>query len=81
MERPTSLAAYVAEDGPCWASIRGETLGPVKARCPSVGECHGREAGGSGSVGGEAPSWRHGLGGWDGGFMEGKLGKGITFEM
>jgi len=32
--------------------VRGEALGPVKAGCPSVGECHDREAGGSGWVGG-----------------------------
>jgi hypothetical protein len=25
--------------------MRGEALGPVKAQCPSVGECQGREAG------------------------------------
>jgi hypothetical protein len=31
----------------------GEPLGPVKAQCPSVGECQGREAG----VGG----WRNTL--------------------
>jgi len=30
----------------------GEALGLVKARCPSVGECQGREAGGSGWMGG-----------------------------
>jgi hypothetical protein len=24
--------------------MRGEALGPVKARCPSVGECQSREA-------------------------------------
>ena len=23
----------------------GETLGPVKALCPSVGDCHGQEVG------------------------------------
>jgi hypothetical protein len=30
--------------------MRGETLGPVKARCPSVGECQDREAGVGGLV-------------------------------
>jgi hypothetical protein len=30
---------------PCWSSMEGETLGPVKAQCPSVGECQGREVG------------------------------------
>ena len=24
---------------PCWASMGGEALGPVKSVCPSVGEC------------------------------------------
>ena len=30
---------------PCGVSRGGEALGPVKAGCPSVGECQGREAG------------------------------------
>jgi hypothetical protein len=29
----------------------GKALGPVKARCPSVGECQGKEAGVDGWVG------------------------------
>ena len=48
----------------------GEALDPVKALCPSVGECQGQEAGVGGLV--EAGG---------GGFSEGKPGKGITFEM
>jgi hypothetical protein len=55
-----------------------ETLGPVKVLCPSIGECQGQAAG----VGGL------GIGRWgvgeervDRGFSEGKLGKGLTFEM
>jgi hypothetical protein len=47
-----------------------EAIGPVKALCPSVGECQGREAG----VGGA--EW-----GGDRGFSEGEPGKGITLEM
>jgi hypothetical protein len=35
----------------CWSLMRGEALGPVKAQCPSVGECQGREAGGDGCIG------------------------------
>jgi hypothetical protein len=31
-----ALAPYAAEDG---LSMGEEALGPVKARCPSVGEC------------------------------------------
>jgi hypothetical protein len=30
--------------------VGGEALGPVKAQCPSVGECQDREAGVSGLV-------------------------------
>jgi hypothetical protein len=32
------------------SSIGGEALGPVKALCPSVGECQGQEAGVDGLV-------------------------------
>ena len=35
---------------PCWSSMGGEVLGPVKAPCPSVGECQDREAGMGGLV-------------------------------
>ena len=52
----------------------GEALGPVKVLCPSVGECQGQELG----VGGLGNRGRRG---GDRGFLEGKLGKGITFEM
>jgi hypothetical protein len=51
-----------------------EALGPVKVLCPSIGECQGARNG-SGWVG------EHGEGGGNRGFSEGKLGKGITFEM
>jgi hypothetical protein len=37
---------------PYLVSMGGEALGPVEARCPSVGECEGTEAG----VGWGAPS-------------------------
>jgi hypothetical protein len=33
-----------------------DTLGPLKARCPSVGELKGREVGVGGWVGGGIPS-------------------------
>jgi hypothetical protein len=51
----------------------GEALGPVKVLCPSKGECQGQkwEWVGYGAEEGEGGS----------GFWEGKLGKGITFEM
>jgi hypothetical protein len=49
----------------------GEALGLVKALFPSVGECQGREVG-------EHCQRSRGRGN---GFLEGKLGKGKTFEM
>ena len=51
--------------------MRGEALGPVKVLCPSIGECQDWEW--------EWVGW--GAGGGDRRFSEGKLGKGITFEM
>ena len=36
-----SIAIYVAEDG--LVGHQGEALGPVKALCPSIGECQDRE--------------------------------------
>jgi hypothetical protein len=52
----------------------GEALGSVKVLCPIIGECWGQEAG-VGRLGSR--------GRWQGDrrFSEGKLGKGITFEM
>jgi hypothetical protein len=44
-----------------------EALGPVKALCPSIGECQGQEW--------EWVGWE--AGGGDRGFSEGKLGKGM----
>jgi hypothetical protein len=57
----------------------GETLGPLKTRCPSllsVGECQGGEW---------VDNWGNtiieaGRGGWDKGFGAG-TGKVVTFEM
>jgi hypothetical protein len=51
----------------------GETLGPVKVLCPSIGDCHGQVVG----VGGLVSRGRGG----DRGFLKGKLGKGLTSEM
>ena len=40
------MAPAVCSKGwPCQASVGGEALGPVKARCPSVGKCQVGEAG------------------------------------
>jgi hypothetical protein len=55
--------------------MEGEALGPMKVLCPSIGECQGQEARVSGWVG------EQGDGGEERGFLERKLGKGITFEM
>jgi hypothetical protein len=54
--------------------MREEALGPVKVQCPNIGECQGQEPGVDWLGSREA-------GGGDTGFLEGKLGKGITFEM
>jgi hypothetical protein len=51
----------------------GEALGSVKALYPSTGECQDQEVG----VGGLGSKERGG----DRRFSDGKLGKGITFEM
>jgi hypothetical protein len=52
--------------------MQGEVLGSMKVLCPSIGECLGQEAG----VGGKQED-----GGEDREFKDGKLGKGITFEI
>jgi hypothetical protein len=51
----------------------GEALGPLKVLCPSIGECQDQEW--------EWVGWGLGVGGGDGGLLEGKVGKGNTFEM
>jgi hypothetical protein len=57
-----------------------EALGPVKARCPSVGEFEGGKVGVGGWVG-THPQRSRGRGDGIGGFWNGESGKGITFEM
>jgi hypothetical protein len=54
--------------------VGGEALDPVKVLCQNIGKCLGQEKG----VGG-----LRNRKGWEkiGDFLEGKLGKGITFEM
>jgi hypothetical protein len=51
----------------------GEALGPVKVLCPSIGKCQDQEW--------EWVGWGVWGGGGDRGISEGKLGKGITFQM
>jgi hypothetical protein len=48
--------------------MRGEALGPVKALCPSIGECQDQEW--------EWVGWRAGGGGGDRGFFRGETRKG-----
>jgi hypothetical protein len=50
-----------------------EAIGPVKALCPSIGGCQDQEW--------ELVCGKQGEEGGDRGFLEGKLGKGMTFEM
>jgi hypothetical protein len=50
-----ALAIYVAEDGLVHHQYGGEALGPVKALCPSIGECQDPEW--------EWMGWVAGLGG------------------
>jgi hypothetical protein len=56
--------------------MEGEALYPMKALCPNVGECQAQEAGVGGLV---SRGKREGMG--KGVFLEGKLGKEITFEV
>jgi hypothetical protein len=56
---------------PCQILVRGEALGPVKARCPRVGKCQGREMG----------IVEQGEGKGMGGFQRVNEEGGITFEM
>jgi hypothetical protein len=58
---------------PSWSLIGGEALGLVKLLCTSIGECLGQEAG-VGGLGNKGRENRIGD-------LEGKLGKGKTFEM
>lgn len=54
--RGTHSSSHICSRGwPCLASMGEEALGPVKAPCPSVGECQGGEAGVGEWVGGGAP--------------------------
>jgi hypothetical protein len=71
----TCGSSYICSRGwPSRSSMGGDALGPVKVLCPSMGECQDQEW--------EWVGWcEQGEGGGDRGFLEGKLGKGITFEM
>ena len=70
----TCDSSYICSRG--WSSqssMEGEALGLVKVLCPSIGECQNQEW--------EWVGLGAGAGGRDRGFSEGKLGKGIAFEM
>jgi hypothetical protein len=60
------------------SSMGGKALGPVKVLCPSIGKCQGKEAGVGGLV---SRGWEVGWGCRGRRFSEGKLEKGITFDM
>ena len=68
-----SLTAYVAEDGLVGHHWEERPLGIANFICPSTGERQGQKVEwvvrGTGETGGER------------GFLEWKLGKGITFKM
>jgi hypothetical protein len=65
---PTFLGRLcIVEDGLVGHQCEGEALGPVKALCPSVGECQGQEVGVSGLVSRES---REGIGGFQRGNQE-----------
>jgi hypothetical protein len=74
MEGTMASGTYVAEGWPCCTSMGGEALVPVKSHCSSVGEFQDREVGNV-WVGKQVE------GDQIGGFLEGKPGKGIIFEM
>jgi hypothetical protein len=59
---------------PCQILMRGEALGPVKARSPSVGECQDRDSGVGGWVG-EHPHRSRVKGDRIGGFRRGSQGR------
>jgi hypothetical protein len=69
-----ALAAYVSEDGLVGHQWEEMPLVLWRFYAPSIGECLGLGSG-SGWVGEQRE------GGEDSGFLEGKLRKGITFEM
>jgi hypothetical protein len=54
--------------------VRAKALGPVKAQCPSVGQCQDMDGGVDGLV-------SRGKGVGKGRFSDGKPGKKIIFEM
>jgi hypothetical protein len=71
----THGSSYIYSRGwPSQSTLGGEVLGSMKALYPGVEEWQGQEVGMGGLV-----SRR--IGGGDMGFSEGKLGKGLTFEI
>jgi hypothetical protein len=68
-EKDYMFSTYVricSRGWPCWSSMGGEALGPVKALCPTVGECQGQEVG----VGGLVSRGIKGVGGFGRGNQE-----------
>jgi hypothetical protein len=70
----TCGSSYICSRGwLSWSSLGREALGPVKVLCPSIGECQDQEWEWMVGEQGERGRGRR--------FLEGKLGKVITFEI
>jgi len=75
----THDSSYICRRGwPFWKSVGGETIGPLKLQCFSVVECQEGKQEWVGML--EHPQRSRG-GSTFSGFLEWKLGKGITFEL
>jgi hypothetical protein len=69
-------SCYICSRGwPSWSSMGGKALGPVKALCPSVGECQGQKTGLCGLV-----SRGRGQGIGEGRFQRGNQGRGYIWN-
>jgi hypothetical protein len=68
-------SSICSREWPCWSRVGGEALGPMKTLCLSIGELAPGTGSRSGWVG------KQGERGGDREVSEGKLGKGIAFEM
>ena len=76
----THGSSHICDRGwPCWTSVGEVALGPDGFCRPIVGKCQGRKTGVGGWYGRAYIEAEEG--GWDRGFLEGRPGKGITFEM
>ena len=75
MHGGTHVSSCICSRGwPSQSSFGGEAFGPMRVQCTSIGEWQGQEAGVGGLVSKERREKHRVL-------LEGKPGKGITFEM